>query len=234
MPERVGTRPRAAVWPPGWGWLPEHGRPWTTDLESAVREHLRRALRQLSIWSLAEVAPGRLVPWLAVAFGSGTIFYFGADQEPSVWAAGLVVALACAAAYLARSRPAIFPLAVAAAVSIKPWLWPLIVWLLLVRPRAGVRAAVFSVVIPLAAWAAIGFHGMLAYRGLAHAEAQRFVRAGVLYVAALVQSGVPVYAAAAIGAFTFERRQGDGGETAAGGREQGEDGDGESELPAVP
>ena len=38
-------------------------------------------------WALAEVAPGRLVPWLPVAFGFGIVVYFTADREPAAWAA---------------------------------------------------------------------------------------------------------------------------------------------------
>ena len=43
--------------------------------------------RLLSQWALAEVAPGRLVPWLPVAFGFGIVGYFTADREPAAWAA---------------------------------------------------------------------------------------------------------------------------------------------------
>ncbi|MGH6664448.1 MAG: DUF4131 domain-containing protein, partial [Pseudolabrys sp.] len=60
---------------------------------------LRRLLAQ---WALAEVAPGRLVPWLAVAFGTGIVLYFTAGREPSLWAALGLAALACAIAFLAR------------------------------------------------------------------------------------------------------------------------------------
>ena len=38
-------------------------------------------------WAVAEVAPGRLMPWLPVAFGFGIVAYFTADREPAWWAA---------------------------------------------------------------------------------------------------------------------------------------------------
>ena len=43
--------------------------------------------RVFAQWAAAEVAPGRLVPWLPVAFGFGIVLYFTADREPSWWAA---------------------------------------------------------------------------------------------------------------------------------------------------
>jgi hypothetical protein len=47
--------------------------------------------RLFSQWALAEVAPGRLVPWLPVAFGFGIVGYFTADREPAWWAAAALV-----------------------------------------------------------------------------------------------------------------------------------------------
>jgi competence protein ComEC len=67
--------------------------------------------RLLSEWVLAEVAPGRLVPWLAIAFGFGIVGYFTADREPVWWAALPLAFVAIAAAILARHRPIGFPLA---------------------------------------------------------------------------------------------------------------------------
>jgi competence protein ComEC len=66
-------------------------------------------------WAVAEVAPGRLVPWLAIAFGSGIVVYFGADREPASWAAAMVLAVAVAATVLVRRRPIAFPLVLGAA-----------------------------------------------------------------------------------------------------------------------
>lgn len=69
-------------------------------------------LRQLlAQWALAEVAPGRLVPWLAIAFGFGIVGYFTADREPAWWAAAGAAVVAIAMAYAARLRPVGFPLA---------------------------------------------------------------------------------------------------------------------------
>jgi competence protein ComEC len=49
-------------------------------------------------WVAEEVGAGRLLPWLAVAYGFGIVIYFTADHEPAWWAA---MALAAAAALCA-------------------------------------------------------------------------------------------------------------------------------------
>jgi competence protein ComEC len=64
----------------------------------------------VSQWATAEAAPGRLMPWLPVAFGLGIVGYFSADQEPAS-SAVLILAIACSvAAFLVRRRPIGFPL----------------------------------------------------------------------------------------------------------------------------
>lgn len=66
----------------------------------------------LSQWLLAELAPGRLVPWVPIAFGAGIACYFAADREPHVWAVLPLAISALAVAFVARRRPIGFPLAV--------------------------------------------------------------------------------------------------------------------------
>ena len=59
-------------------------------------------------WLRAEAGPGRLLPWVPVAFGAGIALYFAAEREP---VASVTVATAitlCIAAFLARRHP-IFP-----------------------------------------------------------------------------------------------------------------------------
>jgi competence protein ComEC len=72
---------------------------------------------RLRAWALADVGPGRLVPWLAIAFGFGIIVYFAADQEPQPWAAALLLVAAIAAAVVARHKAVAFPLALAVAAA---------------------------------------------------------------------------------------------------------------------
>ena len=95
---------------------------WAPDIEAGRRpagllfpdgladsaERLRGLLAQ---WVAAEVAPGRLLTWLPVAFGFGIVGYFTADREPAWWAAaGLTVA--CIVATISMRRRSLgFPLA---------------------------------------------------------------------------------------------------------------------------
>ena len=73
--------------------------------------HRSESLRKLvADWALAEVAPGRLLPWLAVAFGFGAVLYLAADTEPALWAATSAAVVAGALAFLARQRVLAFPL----------------------------------------------------------------------------------------------------------------------------
>src|SRR5690349_631835 len=97
---RVGTwddaerRRRAFIWPDS---LPGFGR----------------AAEQLRNWAIADTGPGRLLPWLPVAFGLGIALYFTADREPAWWAGSGLAALCCAIAVVARRRPIAFPVALA-------------------------------------------------------------------------------------------------------------------------
>jgi competence protein ComEC len=71
----------------------------------------RAAARRLRAWVATEVGPGRLVPWLAIAFGFGIVIYFTVDREPALWAAGLALGVTVVVAILTRLRPYAFPLA---------------------------------------------------------------------------------------------------------------------------
>ncbi len=62
----------------------------------------------LKSWLRAEAGPGRLLPWVPVAFGTGTAAYFAADREPVASVAAATAVALCIAAFLARRHP-IFP-----------------------------------------------------------------------------------------------------------------------------
>jgi competence protein ComEC len=104
-PERA--RGRATVWRPwvgGRGFAPE----WLDRLDA----WFGGAARRLRDWAVAEVAPGRLVPWIAIAFGFGVVVYFTAEREPALWAALALLMAALVGAIFARHHPVAFPLLV--------------------------------------------------------------------------------------------------------------------------
>jgi competence protein ComEC len=107
--EPARTRGREAAWWPVAGSRPLP--PWP------LADWTRSFARRLWLWVLADVGPGRLVPWLAIAFGFGIVLYFTANREPMLWAAGLLFAIACAVTWSARRRPIAFPLSLAFAAA---------------------------------------------------------------------------------------------------------------------
>ncbi len=52
-----------------------------------ANRHADAFAERLRQWAIAEAIPGRLLPWLPVAFGFGIALYFTAEREPSWWAA---------------------------------------------------------------------------------------------------------------------------------------------------
>ncbi len=106
-------RGRAETWPPeraAW-----RGRAFASpDALSDVARAFADRLRQ---WIVADTAPGRLMPWLPVAFGTGIAIYFSAEREPAWWAAAGLALAAVAAAVLAHRRPVAFPIAIAVAAA---------------------------------------------------------------------------------------------------------------------
>ncbi len=68
-------------------------------------------------WVLADLGPGRLLPWLAIAYGFGIVLYFAADHEPALWAAVALLVATSAIAVAARRRPVGFTVALALAVT---------------------------------------------------------------------------------------------------------------------
>jgi competence protein ComEC len=86
------ARPRGVAWPSGF-----------SGAFGGAREVLSR-------WFATDVAAGRLMPWLPIAFGLGVVVYFTAEREPALWAAASLAAALALATFLARGRPVAFPL----------------------------------------------------------------------------------------------------------------------------
>jgi competence protein ComEC len=107
-------RPRsgAKAWAPP---VDAAGRPAGLYFPDGVAGTADRLRGLLSRWLLAELAPGRLMPWVPVAFGAGIAGYFAAEREPAVWAVSLAALSLVVIAFMARRRPVGFAFAVAAA-----------------------------------------------------------------------------------------------------------------------
>src|SRR5580704_17565231 len=78
MAERGRTPGRAqgiaGTWPPG-------GRTQTGGFAAGF-DVWPRVFDKLREWVRAEAGAGRLLPWVPIAFGTGSAFYFAADREP--------------------------------------------------------------------------------------------------------------------------------------------------------
>src|SRR5438045_796503 len=109
MIERARSRGRVDAWR---GWTAGAGRAASSN---PLADLALRASQRIRDWTIVEVAPGRLVPWLAVAFGTGIIIYFSVDREPALWASTALFATAIACAVLLRHRPFAFAAALGCA-----------------------------------------------------------------------------------------------------------------------
>jgi len=107
-PHNERSRARAKVWAPA---SDAARRPAGLLLPDGIVDAAGSISGLLSGWIAAEVAPGRLMPWLPAAFGLGIVAYFSADREPAWWAAVLTAIAGFVGTILARHRPIGFPLA---------------------------------------------------------------------------------------------------------------------------
>lgn len=98
-------------------------------------------------WARAEAGPGRLLPWVPVAFGGGIALYFAADHEPVLWVVAATAAvLALGAVVLRRSRLfalAIMIAAVAAGFAVATWKTARIAHTVLAKPLYSVSLSGF-------------------------------------------------------------------------------------------
>ncbi|MFC0243148.1 ComEC/Rec2 family competence protein [Rhodopseudomonas telluris] len=95
--------------------------PWGASFWPVIIDRLRE-------WARAEAGPGRLLPYVPVAFGAGIALYFAAEREPIAWVACVVATAFAAAAFLlrrTRAFPAVLLIAALTAgfatVSLKAW-----------------------------------------------------------------------------------------------------------------
>lgn len=89
---------RAITWPP------QGGQTGVATLP--VRWLL--PVQTMRAWVQAEAGPGRLLPWVPIAFGAGIACYFAVDHEPVAAIAAITAGLLCVGAVLSR-RTSWFP-----------------------------------------------------------------------------------------------------------------------------
>jgi hypothetical protein len=133
-------------------------------------------------------------------------------------AIGPVLALLVALAWRYRHRAGGAAAAVGAAIALKVFLWPLVVWLAATRRwAAAAGAAVVAAVLVFGSWAVIGFDGIRDYpdllRQLSDVEAENSYSAYAILVAAGLGSTLAhlVSAAAAVGLLALGWRAARGG-----------------------
>ena len=84
-----------------------------------------------------------------------------------------------ALAWRYRERPLVTGLITALAISMKPFLWPLGLWLLATRRwRAAAHAFIWGALLNLVAWAVVGFNEIPAYLRLAREDTSALWRGG--------------------------------------------------------
>ncbi|ULK98194.1 ComEC/Rec2 family competence protein [Bradyrhizobium sp. I71] len=98
-------------------------------------------------WARAEAGPGRLLPWVPVAFGGGIALYFAADHEPVLWVVAATAAvLALGAVLLRRSRLFALAIMIAAGVAgfaVATWKTARIAHTVLAKPLYSVSLSGF-------------------------------------------------------------------------------------------
>ncbi|MBR1120710.1 ComEC/Rec2 family competence protein [Bradyrhizobium lablabi] len=135
-----GRRGYAGTWPPraaaqAGGYVPAGFSLWPS-IVTTLRD-----------WVRAEAGPGRLLPWVPVAFGTGIALYFAAEHEPVLWVAAVTAIVFCTAAFLLRRQKA-FPVAVmmaavAAGFAVATWKTARVAHGVLARPIYSVALTGF-------------------------------------------------------------------------------------------
>src|ERR1700687_2627719 len=134
------TQGIAGTWPPREAARAGGFAPSGLDAWPSLADKLRE-------WVRAEAGAGRLLPWVPVAFGTGSAFYFTADREPVASATAVVATALCLAAFLLRRQKifsiAVMIAAVAAGFAVATWKTARIAHGVLARPMYSVSLSGF-------------------------------------------------------------------------------------------
>jgi len=125
----------------------------------------------LTLWALDVRMPALILLWMSSAVVVGAV---GGN-------ATLLVIFGVALVWRWRDQPGRAAAALAAAICIKLFVWPLVVWLALTgRYRAAVYSSAAATILICASWAVIGFDGLFDYPTLLDSAAEELGRMGFL------------------------------------------------------
>lgn len=106
----------------------------------------------------------------------------------------LLLCLGVAAVWRYRDRPWIAGLAAAAVISIKPFVWPIALWLLFSRRYRSVGwTAVWGLVLNIVAWGMVGYSRLADYLHLSATVTSDLKRSGYAVIAQVARFGAPVW-----------------------------------------
>lgn len=115
----------------------------------------------------------------------------------NIWQTGnvtLLLALGLALAWRHRDRPLAAGLLSAAIISLKPFVWPVLLWLLFTRRfRAAAWALVLGIAINAVCWAVVGFGRIGEYLHLSATVTSTLKQNGYGLIALLAHPGAPVW-----------------------------------------
>jgi hypothetical protein len=116
----------------------------------------------------------------------------------NIWQTGnvtLFLALGLALIWRYRDRPVVAGLLSAAIISLKPFVWPVLLWLLFTkRYRAGGWAAAWGLGINAVAWAVVGYGRIGEYLHLSATVTSTLKQNGYGLIALLAHPGAPIWA----------------------------------------
>lgn len=216
----VLTKHRFALDFRGWYWLAGHRvldglSPYTLPNLQALKYPAPAALLFVPFGLLSNAAAGWVFAALVVAAIPGTLLLLGVRDwriyavtllwQPVIvgWETAnlsLLLTLGTAAAWRWRSRPALTGLVIAALISLKIFLLPLLIWLAITkRWRACAWAVAGSIAINLIAWLIVGFGQIPVYIQVLHHFQPGAERRGYSLVSLALHLGLSGPAAYAIG-----------------------------------
>ena len=175
------------AYPPFLAWLVAPLHPLSSSAAGFLWTLLSLAMVTLALWLLD------LRDWRCYALAYVFLFTRSSIDLGTIEP---LLLLAVAAAWHWRERALQTAGAVAIAIVLKVFLWPLEIWLVLTRrTRAAVLAAGFAVALAAVSWAAIGFAGIGDYPGLLRRLANEESTSSYSVVALGVRAHLPLLAA---------------------------------------